>query len=71
MKYDCGSCGHKKVNKDPNLHCYMFQTPVTPEGECMQHTARPKISQNLAKFGLAAAVIGIMTDTEIKFPPCV
>jgi hypothetical protein len=34
----CSTCNHKRINDDPKLHCYMFKDPVTPDGECMQHT---------------------------------
>jgi hypothetical protein len=33
---DCESCNHKKLNNDPELHCYMFKEPVS--FNCMQHT---------------------------------
>lgn len=33
---NCSTCDHKKINRDPELHCYMFK--VAPEGVCGQHT---------------------------------
>jgi hypothetical protein len=49
----------------------MFKAMVTKEGDCMQHSNLPKPSKTMIKFGMAAAVIGIMTDTEINYTPSI
>lgn len=45
-KSNCETCGHKKNNHDPELHCYAFK--VAPEGVCGQHTGHKEAIKEFA-----------------------
>lgn len=51
---NCETCNHKKINDNPELHCYMFKT--APEGICAQHTSY------LKTFGSLSAAINAINE---------
>jgi hypothetical protein len=62
-EFKCATCQHKLQNSDPSAHCYMFQALHIPDGECMQHTSRPKPSKQTVSYAMLAAQVEIMCNS--------